>query len=987
MARCKKIFFFFLVLILSVSNGYSQWLSGYSHRKKIVIDHTRVAGDLTNFPVLVNITDGELATEANGGFVTSNQGYDIQFSQDHVNALDHQIDLYEGVSGQLVVWVRIPSLSSTTDTEFYIYYGNSSITSPTSTTNTWDANFMAIWHFTSDDFSDATGNGNNATNFGTSGIPSFIGTARDFDGSASYLSAAHDVSLDMHDEDRVTLQAWVRKSSAQSGWIAICQKSDYSYNLHFNNGNNPTFTIYDTGFRTAYASTNLSNNTWYHLAGTFDGGIVRIYINGVDAGSTTASHIASTSYDVGIGENLEETGRFFHGIMDELRISNKVRSADWLLTEYRNQSNPSSFYRIEESNNNPCDATELTVGSSCHFSYFSNKYADDSGIPDPGCNWTSGNKDVWFHLTAPSSGQLHIDAESGTLTNGSMAVYRGTCSSLTLITCDDDYHGAGLMPYLELSGLTPGEDLWIRFWGNSGTSGTFGLCAYNPCPEIFTVTGGGSFCPDAVNGSVTLNDSHSGSDFEYRLYKNGVVYGTMQTGTGGPLNWTGLSEGTYRVRALNTNTGCQQWMDGSAEVSLKDQPLVSLGYAYRKTLTINGSQIAGNHSDFPVLVKLENDADLQTHVENVSGYDIVFSDQDGNQLFHDLESYDETTGTLIAWVRIPELQASTDYSFYMYYGNPQVNIDQSSVLTWNPDYLGVWHLHNDFTDATAHNLDGTNSGSTDVTGMIADGQAFAGNEIISVDKNALLEPEENITVSLWMRRSGDQNSYAKLVWYGNPDGTPFGPYGFQFDGNNETKAVFHIAVPTGPVWAASNNNEILDNTNYLLTGTYDGSDACLYINDYLRRTTSSGGIISDYDTLGLGVGASITEVQGYTGILDEIRIQSATRPLEWIQTEYRNQSNPSTFLSAGSEEFHSEYSFEVCEFTQQVYSVTNHPDFTYSWAVNGGIISSGQNTNSIIVEWGEAGAGNISLSIAHSVSGCSAISPAYSVNIHPKPEP
>jgi len=623
MDRCIKIFFFFLVLILSVNNSYSQWLSGYSHRKKIVIDHTQVAADLTDFPVLVNITDTELASEANGGYVTSNQGYDIQFSQDHVNTLDHQIDLYDGVSGQLVVWIRIPSLSSTTDTEFYLYYGNSSITSPTSTSDTWDSNYMGIWHFTNNDFDNATVYNNSASNNNTTSVASILGTGRDFNGMDAFLSIPDADNLNMDDEDRVTVQTWLRKSSAQSGWIAICQKSDYSYNLQFSDGNKPTLTIYDNNFRLATSNEKLLNDTWYHLAGTFDGGIVRIYVNGVEAGNTSASEIKSTTYGVGIGENLEKTGRYFHGQMDEVRISNTARSEDWILTEYRNQSDPSSFYRIEESNNDPCNATELTVGLSCNFSYFSNKYADDSGIPDPGCNWTAGDKDVWFHLTAPSSGQLHIDAEAGTLTNGSMAVYQGNCSSLTLITCDDDYHGAGLMPYLELTGLTPGEDLWIRFWGNSGTSGTFGLCAYNPCPEIFTVTGGGSFCPDAVNGSVTLAGSQTGSNFEYRLYKNGVVYGTMQTGTGGPLNWTGLPEGTYRVRALNTNTGCQQWMDGSAEVSLKDQPLVTLGYAYRKTLTIDGFKIAGTLNDFPVLVKLENDANLQAHVENVNGYDIT----------------------------------------------------------------------------------------------------------------------------------------------------------------------------------------------------------------------------------------------------------------------------------------------------------------------------------------------------------------------------
>jgi hypothetical protein len=36
-------------------------------------------------------------------------------------------------------------------------------------------------------------------------------------------------------------------------------------------------------------------------------------------------------------------GYFYHGLIDELRISNTVRSAGWIATEYNNQSSPSTF--------------------------------------------------------------------------------------------------------------------------------------------------------------------------------------------------------------------------------------------------------------------------------------------------------------------------------------------------------------------------------------------------------------------------------------------------------------------------------------------------------------------------------------------------------------------------------------------------------------------------------------------------------------------
>jgi hypothetical protein len=52
----------------------------------------------------------------------------------------------------------------------------------------------------------------------------------------------------------------------------------------------------------------------------------------------------------------EQNGFYFNGIIDEGRVISATRSADWLLTEYRNQNSPSTFYTksIEYSANNLC---------------------------------------------------------------------------------------------------------------------------------------------------------------------------------------------------------------------------------------------------------------------------------------------------------------------------------------------------------------------------------------------------------------------------------------------------------------------------------------------------------------------------------------------------------------------------------------------------------------------------------------------------------
>ena len=54
----------------------------YGYKKKITIDNTKVAGDEVNFPILISVTDANLADTSNGGQVESSDGYDIVFYND-----------------------------------------------------------------------------------------------------------------------------------------------------------------------------------------------------------------------------------------------------------------------------------------------------------------------------------------------------------------------------------------------------------------------------------------------------------------------------------------------------------------------------------------------------------------------------------------------------------------------------------------------------------------------------------------------------------------------------------------------------------------------------------------------------------------------------------------------------------------------------------------------------------------------------------------
>jgi hypothetical protein len=146
-----------------------------------------------------------------------------------------------------------------------------------------------------------------------------------------YVEVPNDPSLELGDTDEVTVSAWVNKDSAQSGWRAIVQHSDESFNMQFQNGNEPRFTIHDDGnWVSAERPGSVSSNQWYHFVGLYDGSEIRFYVDGVvpAADTATVDDMDETTEPLGIGENLDAPGRVLDGKIDEVRIYDRAIDPD-----------------------------------------------------------------------------------------------------------------------------------------------------------------------------------------------------------------------------------------------------------------------------------------------------------------------------------------------------------------------------------------------------------------------------------------------------------------------------------------------------------------------------------------------------------------------------------------------------------------------------------------------------------------------------------
>lgn len=140
---------FLTIFLCFLGRSYGN-LPGYSYYKLLTIQNPMVSGsgNHTNFPVLISHTDLNLRSTTNGGNVQNINGFDIAFSDaTGTIQLNHQLEGYDPVTGKISFWVQVPSLSTSTNTDIRIYYGNSTVTTDQSTNNTWDTNFKAVYHF------------------------------------------------------------------------------------------------------------------------------------------------------------------------------------------------------------------------------------------------------------------------------------------------------------------------------------------------------------------------------------------------------------------------------------------------------------------------------------------------------------------------------------------------------------------------------------------------------------------------------------------------------------------------------------------------------------------------------------------------------------------------------------------------------------------------------------------------------------------------
>ncbi len=340
----------------TVSTNPSLWAnSSFSQCMNITIINASTLSQ-ANFPALIN-----LAYNSN---MQSNYA-DLRFYSASCNnggtLLPYEIDNY--TASNALIWVGT-NLNGA-NTTISVYYKNSTpVSSGQNATGVWNSNFLGVWHMTKINATDSTSNANNGIGKGdTLNSTGKIDGALNFPGNSNFVNCSN---KSLHSDNSLTLEAWVNSRSIQTGYAKILDKSFTSnaapyveYTLGLSGAATTPkpymFELTLGGTQRSVTSTiNSSLNTWQYVTGVYNGSAMMIYVNG--ALQNTASYsgvINNYARSLLIGSNGVNLAQSWNGTIDEVRVSNTARSAQWINQSYQMENNNANWVKFGVAQNKP----------------------------------------------------------------------------------------------------------------------------------------------------------------------------------------------------------------------------------------------------------------------------------------------------------------------------------------------------------------------------------------------------------------------------------------------------------------------------------------------------------------------------------------------------------------------------------------------------------------------------------------------------------
>ncbi len=387
------------------------------------------------------------------------------------------------------------------------------------------------------------------------------GQAIDFSGTGQYAIAPDSAPLDV--TDAVTITGWIRPEKVANQIILkkTIGTTASGFGLSLGSNNKISFQI-NGGTSTVQSLTNYATDgtTWQHVAATFDGTNLKIYINGILDNTTAVASTAITPNTTALGIGAQSDGTtLYQGALDDVRIFNRAMTmgeiqaligvAPVTLTVSKTGAGAGTV---------TSDPAGISCGSDCTEAYPVSQLVTLTATPDPGSLFSG------WSGACTGTGTCQVTMSAAKSVTAAFAVYRPTISGNTGV--------AGVtLSYTDGTAKTATSD------GSGNYSFTV---PYNWSGVVIPTLTGYSFVPPSTNYTNVIADqtaqNYAPTQFSYSLTvsKTGSGSGTV----------------TSNVTGIDCGSDCTEIYGHGTVVTLTATPV----NAYNRLKSWSGGGCSGN---------------------------------------------------------------------------------------------------------------------------------------------------------------------------------------------------------------------------------------------------------------------------------------------------------------------------------------------------------------------------------------------------------
>jgi hypothetical protein len=363
-------------------------LAGWAHRVAITIDKDDIDADLTDWTLVFDQSFNSVLTQVNGPLdndgtrASIDGGGDVRFSSDSAGNTQLACDIRRWntdnnpANAECEVAVKVPSVSSSTDTTFYMWWGKSGESQPGVATtygqyNAYDSDYENVWIMANDPSSTNLvprnaagptlteqvgpgGSGFQSSDLITASVP--IGHAHSFDGNYGTARAWWQASTSRdQDENTIEIVGKFNVLPQQTGFESFYSNNSdsantgsYQLNWSSGGGGNGELAINHRfpGLTAGSIIIDSSPDTnWHHFGFKYHANTRFVtFIDGTQTNHTVPTgNIVANQYKIGTNRNSSTTNRNLNGAIAEIRISSDDRSDAWVDANYHNIFNTAGF--------------------------------------------------------------------------------------------------------------------------------------------------------------------------------------------------------------------------------------------------------------------------------------------------------------------------------------------------------------------------------------------------------------------------------------------------------------------------------------------------------------------------------------------------------------------------------------------------------------------------------------------------------------------